>query len=264
MASLLNRLFGASNSTKARSKLHRTQLAIENLEGRLVPASVAVTFTADQQVIINGTTGADSVTVDHIRQTNYVAGQLVVTANGIVTKIAIPRSEGIGDPGIRNIIFNGNNGNDVFINNTGFTCTANGGAGNDYLYGGRGNDTLNGNDGDDYLYGGQGNDKLFGGMGRDYLYGQDGNDQLDGGDDGMADYLMGGVGQDSFQFEGMTSSTGVFNQMVNRDQPADFNAAEDAVYGYDDVASDFGGGGGLSNSLFTNIEIVPMGTLVKF
>ncbi|MCU7937274.1 MAG: hypothetical protein KZQ99_20835 [Candidatus Thiodiazotropha sp. (ex Dulcina madagascariensis)] len=108
----------------------------------------------------------------------------------------------------------------------------------DLIYGGAGNDTLNGGDGDDYLEGnagidkldgGDGNDELrggagddggndgglFGGVGNDALYGEAGNDTLDGGagrdllvgglgrdhllgDDGVADRLEGGNGDDLY------------------------------------------------------------------
>ncbi len=53
--------------------------------------------------------------------------------------------------------------------------------GNDWLYGGTGNDVLFGMGGNDHLYGGAGNDMLFGGSGDDYLDGGAGNDSLFGG-----------------------------------------------------------------------------------
>jgi Ca2+-binding RTX toxin-like protein len=98
-----------------------------------------------------------------------------------------------------------------------------GSAGPDYLYGGIGND---------YLYGGMDNDYLSGGFGMDYLNGWYGNDTLDGGDDGSADYLYGGPGRDKFQMEGYGSRQ-LGSMYFNRDDPADYNAAEDSFFGGD-------------------------------
>ncbi len=70
----------------------------------------------------------------------------------------------------------------------------NGGAGNDHLYGGAGNDILNGDADNDILYGQDGNDTLNGGTGNDALYGQDGNDILNG--DAGNDEIYGAEGSD--------------------------------------------------------------------
>ena len=90
-------------------------------------------------------------------------------------------------------------GNDIIIDNYG-SNHINGGAGNDViiahgtdLTGCQGN-TLEGDDGNDYLEGGQGNDTLSGGAGYDVLYGLGGNDALIGGQGN--DYLDGGEGND--------------------------------------------------------------------
>lgn len=78
-----------------------------------------------------------------------------------------------------------------------------GGDGQDWLFGGAGNDILLGGDGDDRLIGGAdrdrllgegGNDELIGGHGRDYAWGGDGDDRLEGGSHG--DVLIGGTGND--------------------------------------------------------------------
>ncbi len=94
----------------------------------------------------------------------------------------------------------GGSGNDRIIDNLGAN-TIYGGAGNDIiiahgkdLQDGRGN-TLYGGDGNDYLEGGDGNDVLHGGAGYDVLYGLGGNDVLYG-DEGN-DYLDGGLGNDT-------------------------------------------------------------------
>jgi Ca2+-binding RTX toxin-like protein/subtilisin-like proprotein convertase family protein len=61
------------------------------------------------------------------------------------------------------------------------------GLGNDIVYAGEGNDFVDGNSGNDFIVGGQGNDTLIGG-------------------DGI-DYLSGGAGNDTFTFTNITQST---------------------------------------------------------
>jgi Ca2+-binding RTX toxin-like protein len=129
------------------------------------------------------------------------------------------------------IVFHGGNGNDTFVNNTALASAAFGEAGNDCLFGGSGHDYLYGGDGGDYLFGGAGNDYLYGDAGTDFLFGQDGDDTLDGGDDLCADYLNGGAGRDQFQMEGWGSLADY--TYYNLDHPADFNPAEDSLYGAD-------------------------------
>jgi len=69
-----------------------------------------------------------------------------------------------------------------------------GGAGNDILLGGRGNDLLVGGDGYDILIGGCGDDTLLGGAGMDILAGGLGNDVLCGGEG--SDLILGMNGND--------------------------------------------------------------------
>jgi Ca2+-binding RTX toxin-like protein len=57
-----------------------------------------------------------------------------------------------------------------------------------------------GNDLDNDLFGGSGDDLLFGGLGRDSLAGGAGNDRLYGGS-GLANTLIGGIGDDSYVVE---------------------------------------------------------------
>ncbi|MEL6751506.1 MAG: LamG-like jellyroll fold domain-containing protein, partial [Pseudomonadota bacterium] len=74
-------------------------------------------------------------------------------------------------------------GNDIYetgsSNNA--TDTVDGGAGNDRIFTGDGDDVLNGGADNDTLDGEGGNDTLNGGDGDDTLFGQSGNDTLDGG-----------------------------------------------------------------------------------
>lgn len=67
-------------------------------------------------------------------------------------------------------------------------------AGNDRLYGGNGNDTLYGYSGEDLLVGGWGNDLIYGHSGTDHMHGNQGNDRLYGGSGN--DYLYGHQGND--------------------------------------------------------------------
>jgi len=65
------------------------------------------------------------------------------------------------------------------------------------FFGGAGNDTIVGGSGDDEIHGDGGNDSLTGGAGDDTLIGDAGNDTLFGGDDD--DLLLGGLGRDTLE-----------------------------------------------------------------
>lgn len=105
---------------------------------------------------------------------------------------------------VKEVSFNGNDGNDMFDNQTSIKSEAHGGFGVDMLKGGSNNDKLFGEGDGDYLYGNAGNDYLVGGGGFDRINGGAGNDTLRGsGDwngklynDNMHDYLIGGTGFD--------------------------------------------------------------------
>jgi len=75
--------------------------------------------------------------------------------------------------------------------------TLDGGSGSDHLYGNGGEDDLKGGDGEDWLYGGGESDTIQGGAGNDLLYGQDGNDTLEG--NAGNDTLNGGAGTDTLK-----------------------------------------------------------------
>jgi Ca2+-binding RTX toxin-like protein len=95
-----------------------------------------------------------------------------------------------------------------------------GGAGDDRLVGGDGNDRLHGGAGDDRLVGGDGNDRLSGGAGDDVMDGGAGNDLAFGGagDDLYAfgsgdgsDQFSGGSGwTDTISLEGTPSNSSPF------------------------------------------------------
>lgn len=93
--------------------------------------------------------------------------------------------------GVKNVIMDGGDGNDVLNGGTANTTLQ--------LFGGAGDDTLTGGTKADTLSGGDGNDKLSGGKGLDTLDGGAGNDKLDDGvRDGQQDVLSGGTGADTF------------------------------------------------------------------
>jgi RTX calcium-binding nonapeptide repeat (4 copies) len=71
---------------------------------------------------------------------------------------------------------------------------ADGGAGNDIIYGNMADNQLLGDSGSDQIYGGTGNDLIQGGSGNDFVFGEDGNDYLTGGTG--FDSLYGGADDD--------------------------------------------------------------------
>lgn len=129
------------------------------------------------------------------------------------------------------------------------------GAGDDAVAGMAGNDTLNGGSGADKLWGGSGNDNLFGGSGADLLVGGFGADRMNGGSgndvllsrsdagemvaaqDGTTqifadetaaftavnDTLTGGLGADTFRFEGnVNAKDEIVAKHVNDDGTIDW------------------------------------------
>jgi Ca2+-binding RTX toxin-like protein len=90
------------------------------------------------------------------------------------------------DTGFAGTVY-GEDGDDLTIDIWGGSETVFGGAGNDRLFLGQGNNIG---------YGGLGNDRLITGSGLDVLYGEDGNDILNGG--GGADDMTGGLGDDLY------------------------------------------------------------------
>lgn len=112
-------------------------------------------------LVINGTTGSDTITVQLNRTT---PGAVDVIFNKQTTTYVAP---------LEAIVIHGGKGNDTITVNPGMAVAA-------FLFGGVGNDRLNGAGGDDVLVGGDGNDILQGGAGRDLLVGSAGADQLYG------------------------------------------------------------------------------------
>ncbi|MGH7128612.1 MAG: calcium-binding protein [Planctomycetaceae bacterium] len=257
--------------------------AIESLEERLLlsgasigpsPSQLDVQYNAGT-VTITATNANDVVQIEyHAAHGHYT----VRDTNGVMTHIAA------NDPNapVHFFVFKGLDGHDRFVNNTDVSTKAFGGAGNDTmsggygfdqlfgeagndqlfafgdawvdeLYGGADDDYMLGSHGSDNMYGGAGSDTLIGGGGDDVLYGESGadflyggmdNDELDGGDDGLADYLNGGLGADKFQMEGYGNPDSLFSYYYNLDHPSDYNPAEgDSFFGADtpEATTDTGG-----------------------
>ncbi len=110
----------------------------------------------------------------------------------------------------KKIIGDGGAGNDVLRASDDVRIPINyeGGAGNDFVHGGFGSDTLGGGLGDDQVFGGKGNDVIGGDDSNDQLYGGEQNDTLSGGPGN--DLLMGDEGNDTLYgfFKGFTQNTG--------------------------------------------------------
>ena len=202
----------------------RWQPRLETLSDRSLP-SAGITLV-DGAVTIEGTDRGDSAIVtydDRGTLLNPYDDRLIVSLsqNGRVSHAAsydlwrnTPRmfQTTLHEQLVTGIVFNGNEGDDLFRNDTSLDSQADGGSGNDHLVGGSGNDVLIGFDGDDVLEGrdgtdtlgirlfirgndiGQGNDTLSGGAGNDYIFGGIGNDWLFGGDG--RDILFGGQDND--------------------------------------------------------------------
>lgn len=99
----------------------------------------------------------------------------------------------------------GGAGNDTLVAGAG-DDELDGGKGSDSLVGGSGDDDLNGDAGDDTLVGGTGSDTMNGGQGDDSLEGGGGNDEMNGdqGDDTLQagsghDQMHGGDGHNTFE-----------------------------------------------------------------
>jgi len=122
-------------------------------------------------------------------------GDLVVCVNGVrLGQFAVPAG---------GIVMDSGNGNDAILISQNVSSAAEiyGGAGNDLIAGGGGNDRIFGEDGNDVLLGGSGNDRLDGRAGDDLLYGGLGNDVLIGGLGD--DWVFGGLG-----FDGLDGGSG--------------------------------------------------------
>ncbi|MEZ6132597.1 MAG: hypothetical protein R3C59_28355 [Planctomycetaceae bacterium] len=186
---------------KSRSLDTASIQAMENLEVRqLMTATMQVAsedVTADspaEEVIISlrdgvlqieGTGRADRVEVRSSADgenivVRAVAGPLFNAGDNESALIEPPVPQVVefsaGD--VQSIRFTGSTGNDYFLNQSDIPSVAEGGAGNDWLFGGSGNDSLVGGAGEDFLFGGPGNDHLTGDLNQDHLIVGTGSDTI--------------------------------------------------------------------------------------
>lgn len=161
---------------------------------------------------------------------------LRVSASSSIEGEAIDTVFGPVDP-ISRVTILGGDGDDV-LTAEGMTegVLIIGGAGNDVITGGSGDDLIDGGEGDDIINAGDGDDNVVGGDGNDTIDGGDGDDRLVGGLG--ADDLTGGDGDDRVIGDGQIEIT------VTNLQTADgsfltpvFLATQNGVYDIFDVGS---------------------------
>lgn len=164
-------------------------------EQTLADAGLGRTYVSSDQVVL--TTGAKN---DDVQITQRDDGTLDVGINGEKYEVRLGENQeltirsGAGNDTINvasnvkvNIVVDGGAGDDKIAT----------GAGNDRIDGGLGNDTVATGAGRDDLFGNSGDDRLDAGTGDDVVYGGDGADSLGGGDG--VDFLEGGQGQDTLE-----------------------------------------------------------------
>ncbi len=194
---------------------------LETLEDRCLLTGTIVFDSATGFLTITGTDQGNRAYV------RLVDGQLRATLTNRADDTVLAERD-VRPTLVRRIVFEGGDGDDLFINDTAIRCLANGGPGNDYLEGGDGNDKLLGGPGNDILIGFKGKDKLFGEAGEDLLFGMQGKDQLDGGADN--DSLHGGKDIDTLTD---TLGTNLLDQFTDGDLRsiyAPFGSAKLAAY----------------------------------
>lgn len=151
-------------------------------------------------LVITGTSGNDRIMV-------YRQGTRIYVDQGLVGKPGLTRRS-FDASAVASLRMYGLGGNDVLVMQKSLMLPLpsiiDGGAGNDYisgasgmqtLIGGDGNDVIVANGGQNLMLGGAGNDRLIANGGENSLYGGDGNDTLTSTQG--EDYLNGGAGNDT-------------------------------------------------------------------
>ena len=187
-----------SEQTTDGKTITKTQLA----EGSQASIVREQTSGGNQNLVVINTKGNGN---DDVQVTQASNGTLNVSVNGEAYELQLGQGQelglrtGNGDdiinvaPNVRvNIVAEGGAGNDQITT----------GAGQDRIDGGEGNDILKGGDGRDDIFGNSGNDQIDGGAGDNILYGGDGDDQFASG--AGTNYMDGGAGNDTFD-----GSTGI-------------------------------------------------------
>lgn len=145
------------------------------------------------QIVLNTGAGDDEVQV-----TQRSDGKLDININGQSFEITLAAGQELAvrtadgndvvhsAPDVKvNMTVEGGAGDDTIVT----------GAGQDRVEGGLGDDTIVTGDGRDYAFGGKGNDRITAGTGDDAVYGGDGDDRVLGGDG--RDFISGGKGSDT-------------------------------------------------------------------
>lgn len=172
--------------------------------------------------IANGGDGIDTVHFVTSVFANYVAQADVENFRSlnVFVNLTMNALDNIFTGGADQDLVNGGDGNDIMYG-LGAADPMNGQGGNDTLYGGDGNDQLSGGDGNDRIYGGNDRDDISAGSGDDVVYGEAGDDRIIGG--AGIDIMHGGAGADRFDFNSIleTGST-----LATSDRILDFNRAQ--------------------------------------
>ena len=207
------------------SVLSAGKLTIASLDNSAKLANSTMEALRVQAVVVNGTSGHDSLGVNNTRDTviNGGEGNDLLYGGGIGHNTL---SGGNGDDNYyvktltERVIEKANGGLDTVSSTVDFTLEHNveslrllgsavygggnldankitGNASNNFIEGFGGDDQIFGAEGNDLLVGGGGNDLLRGGAGADTLIGGEGNDQVSG-EEG-ADSLSGGAGADTLE-----------------------------------------------------------------
>ena len=158
-------------------------------------------LTLGAQAEVNGDAGNDTIHFDLVTFYHQLAAknhQYGPVVNGGDGDDVIKNLDHGVHPTLR-VIMNGDAGNDYIYGGHGVD-TMHGGSGNDRLSGDYGDDYLHGDGGSDDVFGHFGNDTLYGGTGDDEIYGGYGHDIISGG--AGRNFLTGGAGHDVFVLEG--------------------------------------------------------------
>lgn len=169
---------------KNQRQTNQTQLTLETLEDRRVPAGIHFSYGT---LTIQGSDGTDQANV--LAEDGFVIATL--NADGEMHADGYPVSA------ITRIVFEGRDGHDSFTNSTGIPSWMTGGSGFDTLVGGAANDTIYGNSGEDIIVGSEGDDYIHAGDDADFVMAGDGDDTVyaSWGDD----TVYGGSGNDSMR-----------------------------------------------------------------
>ncbi len=227
---------------EARKELFRGTLLDYNLTFPDEVPTTQVPALATQQastLTLNTTAGDDTFTIAHL------AGSASDAAGESVTVTAFNRTERFD--GVKHIIANAGDGNDVLTLQDQVTATAtlSGGNGNDVLRAGSGAARLDGGQGKDVLVGGAGDDiirdsgqvtlatfdgtsGLYSTDADDRLLGNGGNDQVDGG--AGIDWLEGGSGIDTLEDTGTMRNEYRLVNIATGDTEV-FTDADDVLFG---------------------------------